>query len=205
MGKTKISLGRILIVTALIIVGIFSLGAVGALGAETLIKGWIPFVIAMGLALVSGVTLHRLWPRLTGIGNSIVNYLIHMVFATIFFWGAFYAVNAVFTRGEAYTEKVIVDHRYTETRYRSRRVGRRSYARGAPYKTYHIETRFPDGRIRNLEITGGRYRDLRSGDTITLTIRRGFFGVPVADLNFEVPERPHCGSVGRKRPHRRPS
>lgn len=214
MEKNNVSIGRILLILLFAFIIILSLGAIGALGGITMVRRWIPFVIALVIALVSGLTLHRLWPRFTHIDKPVVNYAIHVVFSTILLWGAFYTVNALFARGATYTEEITVERRFTETHYRSRRTGRNSYSRGAPYKTYHIEARFPDGRTRNLQITGGRYRDLRSGDTIALPLRKGFFGVPVANMNFDVPPRRHCRTVGprsdrhplrsRRLPHKQP-
>ena len=178
---TRRDFSRIIVGVVIILISFFSIGAVGAFAQYTLVNRWIPFLISFFIAAATGLTLWRIWRRFTDIQVFWVNYLCHLICVTCFCWGAFYLLNSTVTIRPAHPEDVVIERKYTVTRYHTRRVGRRSVGRGAPYTVYKVKARFPDGAIRSFELPGSRYKQLRKGRSITINIRRGIFGAPVIE------------------------
>ena len=174
---------RILVGIVLVLLFLFSIGAVGAFAQYTLINRWTPFFIALFIAASSGLTLWRVWRWFTDIEVFWVNYICHIIAGTCLCWGLFYLLNSTVTISPPRSEEIRIESKYTVTRYHTRRVGRRAVGRGSPYTVYKIKARFPNGDIRSFEIPGRRYKQLRKDRYITVNVRRGLFGAPVmADI-----------------------
>ncbi len=75
--------------------------------------------------------------------------------------------------------KAEVVDKYSETHYRSRRVGRNRYTRGEPYKVYKVQFRLDNGSLRTFQLPLSRYNKLRIGSAATLHQGPGALGVPV--------------------------
>lgn len=177
MGK-KIVIG-LLIFTAFAFYGIAM-----AIAGITLVSMWIPWTICGSLALISGITLWRLWIKLTDSSRFIVNYICHVVWACGFFLFVFFFSNEMFAdRDTIHVEKVEVVRKYTEQRYRSKRVGTRRYVRGEPYKVYFIEVKFPDGRLKARELPLKEFNLRRKGEILDYNVEMGLFHMPIIKRN----------------------
>lgn len=82
------------------------------------------------------------------------------------------------TDGTATEAKAVVSRKYSETRHRSKRVGRKYITSGEEYKVYYIEVAFPDGSKKKRPVDFGRYRKTSAGDTVSFFVKRGFFDIP---------------------------
>lgn len=84
----------------------------------------------------------------------------------------------------------VAERVFTKTRYRSERVGRRSYKRGAPYKVYYMTLRLEDGLTKEIGITAENYRHVHREDSVGIIVREGLFGLRHIDTrNIAFPER----------------
>lgn len=187
--KSKVST-TLLIVFLLFLTVAFGGFAAGIYGM-TLINPWFPGVIAVMIAAASGTTLWKIWRYVTSNDRFWVNYLCHLIFTTSLCLFLFYFLNFISPRkGSLHTEAVTVERLYSETHYHSKRVSRRVYTRGAPYKLYYAEVRFADGATKPLSVKLQQFNRLHKGDTIRLNLEKGLFGFPLVrrkGLNIEVP------------------
>lgn len=172
--KKKILCGVLLLLTMIFY------GIEMAMADNALVATWIPWTICGSMALISGLTLWRIWAKLTGSEKFWLNYACHVVFSCGLLLCAFYGLNKSFADKETlHCEKVVVERKYYKVRHKTRRVGRRTYANGEPYKVYFLEIRFPDGRTKEMPATTDYYRKIHKGDTISLEMEMGLFRIPV--------------------------
>ena len=76
-------------------------------------------------------------------------------------------------------EKVIVQKKYQKTYKKTRRVGRRHYVSDGVRKEYYLQVAFENGTVETLHVSLSTYNKTRTGKTKTLTLQKGFFGLPV--------------------------
>lgn len=180
MAKSKTDVFRPVMLVILILVVFAALGLGVAIGKNTFINPWYPAAGAAALGAISATTLWRLWPRLTGTGKVWINFLCQTVTAASILYGAFYTLNfACADPATLHTEKAVVARKYSKTHYRTRRISRRVYGRGAPYQVYHADVEFSSGRRHTLTLKPARYIKIHKGDTIGISLARGLFGIPV--------------------------
>ncbi|MBD5163835.1 MAG: hypothetical protein HDT09_03950 [Bacteroidales bacterium] len=174
--------GKILLLILLLLVVILAFGAATVLADLTLMPWWQYWGWSLAGAIVLSIPLRGVARKVTGWQSSAGNQLIAAVYITIVAAGGLYTVNYAFAdKATAHTEEVEIQRKYTKTRHRSRRVGRR-YVQGEPYKVYFIEVRFADGRTTDFEIPAKRYNRLRTGGHTNLTLATGLLGSPVIKL-----------------------
>ncbi len=169
-------------------------GAVAGMIETTLIDFRIFFGIVAVVAAATGTVLHRAWGRLTGTSKFYINYPIHLVVSAI-------VLSAAVLMGNYYPtdfsllpeEKVIIDQRLRKTRYKTRRVSRRVYTRGAPYQVYYLKVALPDGKRKQIYVNKALYDKARQGDTATVRVGRGKLSFPVMDPNSLKLLHPHTG------------
>jgi len=126
-----------------------------------------------------------------------------VVFFTVFLSGLLIGLNFMLTDFSSLPEvKAEVVDKYSETHYRSRRVGRNRYTRGEPYKVYYLDLRLPDGRLKEMSATLGQYNRRHKGDTVALPVERGLFGVPVIKRRGRKTEVPRPNRYREHRPYR---
>lgn len=158
---------------------IFYIGAI-TLQSYTLIRFRIPILITLFIAAVSGLTLWRIWKKLTGSDKFVWNYIFHTVFITGFLLCAFYTLNFVCADpSTGHTVKGIVEKKYSKTRHKTRRISRNRYARGEAYKEYYFLIKLPDGVKKEQSVKINRYNRISTGDTLDIPISRGLFGPEV--------------------------
>ncbi len=165
---------------AVFIVCIILLAGAVSVSSNTLISAWIPFAGSGAAALLSGTALWRAWRRLTNSEKILSNYLCHTICTGIVLAAAFYICNYAFAnKTKTHNTQVVVEKKYHKVRHHTRRIGRRHYTQGRPYKVYYMTVRFNNGSTKDLSIPLKRYCRIRQGGTISLPVARGLFGVPV--------------------------
>ena len=147
---------------------------------EVISTRWTIIVISLILSAGLSLPMYKLWNWLTDIRNPIVCTLFNIIFMLPLFILVILIINQTNSTPVA-TEKAIVEKLYTQTRHRTRRVGRRSYAQGTPYKVYFMDIHLESGKDRSIEIQKTIYSNLSKGDTIDLTVKHGALGITTFD------------------------
>lgn len=151
---------------------------------------WIPTLILLPLAVVTALPARGLWRWMTGTRNVAINLIGHIVFTFPLLLCAALTINYATSGKHATREEVAVTRVYKETRYKTRRVSRKTYVRGAPYPVYFIEIRFHDGRSKDIEVLKKTYDRVSKGDTIGVDVSKGKLGMTVFDgRDLQLPER----------------
>lgn len=147
---------------------------------STMINTWLFFGVVAFVAAATGMVLYRPWGKLTGIDRFYVNFPLHVVVSGIVLSAALLMGNYFATDFDRLPrERVIVEKRITKTRYKTKRVTRRTYTRGAPYKVYYLEISLPGGEHKEVYVPKKLYDKARKGDTATVNIGRGALSFPV--------------------------
>ena len=167
------------IVTLIILLMILSCTDLFLLGV-TIVSKPLAIIIALAFAIISGIPALPLWSRITGSDKRWLCYLTHVVVTAPLAMCIFLSINLFATPDSRFTDtKTVVTRIYSETRHTTRRVSRRTYVQGDPYKVYFAEVCLPSGRLKSISINNRQFRRLHKGDTITLKIGRGALGLPV--------------------------
>ena len=168
------------------------LGIGMALQRNTLVSWWKPAIISLLPAVPLGFLLSNVLRSITPLRSRIASIIAGVLLSFSVIFGGFYALNFYNTKaGTSCICRAGIVNRYTEERYRTKRVGRRT-TRGEKYNVYMIVLRLPDGREKKMEISAGEYSGMRVGRCLELKIEEGFFGVPVIK-NMRLPVRKHSG------------
>lgn len=179
---------------------IFLAGGILFMLESTVINPWVFFGIVFMVAAATGTVLHRAWEKITGTCKFYINYPLHLVVATILLSSAVLMTNYFPSDFSKFPEeKVIVEQKLRKTRYKTRRVSRRVYARGTPYYVYYLKITLPDGSPKEVYVKKTVYDKARTGDTATVRIGRGALSFPVFDQNSLKLLHPHVKSTSRSR------
>lgn len=186
---------QILFIFLLIFLG----GTVMWLMSQTVVN--LPLFIGVIVVIAAGssAVLAKRWERVTGIRNYVVNFLVNLVVAGLVLSALVLGIN--YTTADTFSnepELVTISRKYTKTRYKSKRVGRRHYTRGEPYKVYFLELEIPDIGSRQIEVSHKLYGSVRDGDTLTLRTGRELLGMEVTDTKTLTPLHPRTKTGGRK-------
>ena len=175
MKNTFIKILRIL----MLLVSLFS-GAIGYVIYEnTLSEWWIPVGVALMIAAAT-FPFYKKWSWLTTDDSKILNFLCHLICVgtmsyALFLAGNYWLVDPASTQ----EEEVVVHKKYVEKHKKTRRVGRRRYVADGVRKEYYMEVTFANGTVKALHVSLSTYNKTRQGATKTLTLQKGFFGLPV--------------------------
>lgn len=149
---------------------------------DTLTAWWKPLLVVWFVATALYLPLRRPWSRLLHTENLAAGIVCHLLVALPVLLCAALLVNYLGSRGgDSQTVMLKVERVYNKTHYRSKRVSRRVYTRGAPYKVYYIEAAMPDGKNREFQVTHKTYKTINKGDTALVEFRKGLLGMPVID------------------------
>lgn len=152
--------------------------------SDAVIAWWIIPAVGLGIGLASGLHLWRLWRRVTDTQGMAWNYLCHSVFTAAFVTWVFFTVNNLLADRD--TERVmhgVVSAHFREERHRTRRVGRRYVSTGEKYYVYKLEVELSDGQRKKLDVSYGRYKNVRNGDSVTVPVCDGLLGVMVMETD----------------------
>lgn len=145
-----------------------------------------PMVMSVCLTVgaVGGVLAAPLAAWFTRRSSFALNAALATVVMTGVWAGLFYTLNFAFADAAAgHSERAVVERKYRETHYRSRKVGRNRYVRGEPYYEYYFDVRYANGSVKPMLVSAERYRRVDRSDSITVNISRGLFGFPVIKGN----------------------
>lgn len=141
------------------------------------VKWWLPASIAFGISAASGLTLYRMWKWLTGRSGFVLNYICHLSFFTGFLMALMLVINYCVPADKPFRhEKAEVTKVYREKHYRTRRVSRRVYSRGAPYYVYRADLRLDNGNTSTINLDMKHYNSLNKGDSVGIVVGSGIFG-----------------------------
>ena len=159
-----------MITVALTVIMLYGLSM--ALLSMTIVDLWKIAAISMGIAFATGISMFSKWHRLTHCRYKAINFLCHVVATTAISTAIILSAN-YFLRDEELTrtETAPVERIYTETRYHRKRISRKVYTRGEPYKVYFMEVRLPDGTSKNLQISLQSYNRLKAQKTRTTILK----------------------------------
>lgn len=151
---------------------------------------WIPVSICTIISIALGIPLRGLWRWLTKSDNIAFHTIVNLLVILPFTLCAALTVNYATSGRNETDEKVVVNRVYWETHYKTRRVGRRTYTRGAPYKVYYLSLTLGEGHNRDVQVLKKTYDRLVKGDTIGVHVSKGALGMKVFNgSNFILPPK----------------
>ncbi len=159
---------------------IFFVGVGGYVFYEkTLSTWWIP----VGMALtIAGITFpfYKKWVWLTTCDNKTANLLCHLLCVGTLSYALFLIGNyCLADPSSTQEEEVVVQRKFQKTHRKTRRVGRGRYVADGVRKEYYLQVTFKNGMEKDVHVSLPVYNKTRTGGTRTLTLQRGFFGLPV--------------------------
>ena len=188
-NNNGIGVGRGIVLIIVCTVTVFNIAGSIYLYHFLLTPWWIPALIFLPAAVATALPARGLWRWMTGSRNVAVNLVCHIVFAFPLLLCSALTINYATSGKHSTKEAVVVTRVYKETRYKTRRVSRKTYVRGAPYPVYFIEIRFRDGRSRDIEVLKKTYDRISKGDSVVVDVSKGKLGMTVCDgRNLQLPE-----------------
>lgn len=163
-----------------VIVTVLTAVTAGALAHYTLIDWWRPTAACLLAAVPVAWMLRRPMCRLLGSGRMWAGALAALVMTASLLTGAFYSLNFFGSDGTTRHEcTVSVVKKFTERRYRTRRLNRHTSVRGEPYTVYRAKVRMPDGRLTTIDVSAGEFARMSTRRPMTMMLERGLLGVSV--------------------------
>lgn len=175
--------GRTITGAILLTIVIFCIGGCILMLKELLTPIWIPLVITLAITLPLALPLRPVWRWLTGSENVAINILCHIVAIWPLILSIALLVNKCNPREPEREIDVTIERLYRETRYKTRRVSRRVYARGAPYYVYCAELNLPGDKQRDFDIKKKYYDRLMKGDTVGIITYKGILGMQIINAS----------------------
>lgn len=170
---------KIVVFVSALALAVLCAGCISALAGLTFMPPWIPWTIAVATALGTGMWGRHLWQRITGNGNSLLNYVLHTVMVSLVICSGLYLANRLWATDDGTTADATVTKLYSETRHHTRRVGRNRYVRGEAYQVYFATLRFGNGAECDIPVDYSRYRRMRAGDDVAVGVLHGALGYDV--------------------------
>lgn len=152
---------------------------------DTLISPGLLFLISVLSAVILWFPMRGMYKVILSNLNRYLQFMIHTFFALLICCFLLLWINSRFAdESTLRIERAEVVAHYREKHYRSQRVSRHSYRRGEPYYVYVVALRFPSGSEKNFRLSLSQYNRLRTGLSISVSVREGFFGFPVVKNPF---------------------
>lgn len=146
---------------------------------DTLVAWWVPVGVALLVAVIS-IRLCNKWGWLTACENKMVNILCHLIGVGSITYMLLLAGNDCLADSAAtHKEEVMVQKKYKETHKKTRRMSGRRIVSDGVRKEYYLEVAFSNGTMKTLHVSLATYNKAQSGKLKMLTLRKGFFGIPV--------------------------
>ncbi|MDE7179632.1 MAG: SNG1 family protein [Muribaculaceae bacterium] len=189
--SAKMSLREVLWVIAVIMLVFIAMGTWVMLD-YTPGAGFLFWIIVAVLSGAVALILARNFSRISFTGKWGVNVAILFVIVAVVVSAFLLGLNYMLAdKGSAYEKYYIIEKKKTETRYHSKRTGRNTYTRGAPYKVYSIESLRQDGVKKEFSVNHKFYNSVATGDTVGVMHRRGRLGMEIIDVATLHPLHPH--------------
>lgn len=170
---------KIAVFVSALVLAVLCAGCISGLAGLTFMPAWIPWTIAVATALGTGMWGRRLWQRITGSRNSLLNYALHTVMVSLVICCGLYLANRIWAADDGATVDATVIKVYSETRHHSRRVGRNRYVRGEAYQVYFATLRFGNGAECDIPLDYSRYRRMHAGEVVGIAVLHGALGYDV--------------------------
>lgn len=170
---------------------------------KELLTPWIiPVLCVLPVGAALALPLRHPVSRLTGSAMVWLNTLCALVFAVPVVLMVVLLANRLSTV-ERTDIPVVVERVYKETRYKTKRVSRRHYTRGTPYKVTRADVKLPDGHTRSIDVTKRVYKNMSKGDTVDIPVTTGIFRLSYLDashihLRRLKEDRNGCTTVSRR-------
>lgn len=166
----------------LLFAAIFLLGGGLSLLGNTLVKWWIPAIVAIIPAVATAIPMISRWQHLFGFSKPIAALPFHLIVVGRITFFLFLGINRWGAdKSTAHIESTTVVEKSSKEHTRYRRVSRNHRVPDGKYRTWHIKLRFADGRTIDREVPFSAYRAIRIGSHRDLTLERGLFGIPVIE------------------------
>lgn len=178
-GNNSSGAWRTVCMAFMLTITIFCIGGCAYMFRTLLTQWWIPALVTAIPAIALALPARGLWRWFTGRDNVALNLICHILFTYPLLLCVALTVNYATSGKGNVRENAIVERVYRETRYKTRRVSRKVYTRGAPYYVYCIEIRLPDSRKRDIEVQKNIYNRVSRGDTVGIDVSRGVLGMSV--------------------------
>jgi len=192
------NIGMIFLRAILILVAVAGSGMLLLMAGRTVgTTCWTVVAAAFLVSAITGRMVWKIWRPVTTCRRMWLNWGVHSLFFTVLLSAAYFTVNyfTAAARPLVY-ERGVVTRVYSEQRHRSRRVGRRRYVQGEPYKVYKAEIESARGSV-TIDLSLTRYNSLHRGDSLDLPFSSGIFGAQV--LVTDSIRYPRHGRAVRKR------
>lgn len=171
--------GRTVAIVLLSTLALFCIGGCAAELNYLLTAWWIPVSIVLVITVALALPLRRMWQWIIGKSNVALILLCHILFTGPLLLCAALTINLATSGKNVQPTEAVVERVYTETRYRTKRLSRKVYTRGAPYTVYRVEVHFPEGEKRHFDIKRQLFARLTKGDTISVDVSKGALGMKV--------------------------
>lgn len=168
---------RAIVFGSLIGVVLLSAGGCFYCFKRLLTPGWIPAVVTLVMTVALGLPMRGLWRWLTGSDSVALAFVCQVLSVWPILTCVVLAANMA---GEGHGTSRVgapVERVYQVTRHETRRVGRRSYVQGPPYKVCRIDIDVPGAGRRSLDVPRKTYRRLDKGDSVGIDITTGLLGM----------------------------
>lgn len=180
MSKS-IDAGRAIAIGFSCAITVFDIGGMIFMLKVLISPWWIPVIIATVIGTGLALPMRGLWKWMTKSDNITLNLICHLLFTIPLLICVGLSVNYATSGKNIIHEKAIVERVYRETRYKTKRVSRKVYTRGAPYYAYCMKLRLPTGNIRDIDVKKKIYDRLSKGDTVGIDVSKGILGLSVFD------------------------
>ncbi|MDE6083810.1 MAG: hypothetical protein K2G11_04925 [Muribaculaceae bacterium] len=200
MGTKKNNVGRSILAGVLLLALMVATGGIMGMYQLTLIHIAIPIVIfiaagGLSIALLGSPSTFRssdtdkslfcrFWRWIFDSDSYALSAVAQFISTGVIVTLLFFLINFFARDKESlHSEKVRIERVYREKHYHTKRVGRRSYARGEPYYEHYIEVELPNNRRKPIHVSADDSRRLHKGDSVNVTLEKGGLGFTIFRKN----------------------
>lgn len=140
---------------------------------------WL-WIISLIVSIALSLPMRSLWKWLTGCNAAWITIILN----TLFFTPVICCIALIINfsgQQDSIREDAVVTRLYTETRHQTKRVSRKHYVQGPPYKVYFMELNLSSSGKVNVETTHKIYKILMKGDEVSICRYRGLLGLSYVD------------------------
>lgn len=143
----------------------------------THVKASLFFGVIAVLALIISIPAGKLVKCFTGWHHYLSSFMVSAVTIFMLVSTGVLSGNYYFASSSTH-RRVVIERRVEETHYRSRRVSRKVYTRGAPYQVYYFIIK-AEGECIKVKVDKKVYDSARKGDHAEMVMKKGYFSMPV--------------------------
>ncbi len=175
---------KALLVLALLFICVAGGGA-AALQARTLVHWysiWGPATI-IGITFAVSRALRLYKEKRYDVSQSLLYGFILAAVLTSALGAATLGLNYIGRKEEKtrHIEATVVN-RYSATRTQSSRRGRRTYGPRHTYKVYYITIQFPDGRVKDRQVSLEKFNSTKTAHKLPATVTPGLLGMDIINV-----------------------